>query len=393
MKPVIYFDNNATTAISPRVFEAMVPFLTEHYGNPSSSYAIARGVRSAIDQARERVADLLGCEPKEVVFTSCGTESDNTALASALQTSGGRHIVVSSVEHSAIKNHAEALERQGYAVSWLPVAADGTLAPDQVEKALRPDTAIVSLMWANNETGVLFPVEEIAALCSARGVAFHTDAVQVPGKIPIRLKESKIDYLSISGHKFHAPKGVGALYVRRRAKYLPYLIGGHQEKGRRGGTENVASLIGLGEAAAQALEHLDEERITVRKLRDRFESGVLAALPDTRINGHRDQRLPNTSNLAFPGIAAEALLVMLDRENICASAGSACTTGSMEVSHVLRAMAVPREYAQGSVRFSFSRYNKESEVDHVLSLLPGIVRSLREKPPSVEELRALASTL
>jgi len=392
MKPVIYFDNNATTAISPRVFEAMVPFLTEHYGNPSSSYAIARGVRSAIDQARERVADLLGCEPKEVVFTSCGTESDNTALASALQTSGGRHVVVSSVEHSAIKNHAEALERQGYAVSWLPVAADGTLTPDQVEKALRPDTAIVSLMWANNETGVLFPVEEIAALCSARGVAFHTDAVQVPGKIPIRLKESKIDYLSISGHKFHAPKGVGALYVRRRAKYLPYLIGGHQEKGRRGGTENVASLIGLGEAAAQALEHLDEERITVRKLRDRFEAGVLAALPDTRINGHRDQRLPNTSNLAFPGIAAEALLVMLDRENVCASAGSACTAGSMEVSHVLRAMAVPREYAQGSVRFSFSRYNRESEVDHVLSLLPGIVRSLREKPPSVEELRTLAAS-
>jgi cysteine desulfurase len=327
-----------------------------------------------------------------VVFTSCGTESDNTALASALQTSGGRHVVVSSVEHSAIKNHAEALERQGYAVSWLPVAADGTLAPDQVEKALRPDTAIVSLMWANNETGVLFPVEEIAALCSARGVAFHTDAVQVPGKIPIRLKESKIDYLSISGHKFHAPKGVGALYVRRRAKYLPYLIGGHQEKGRRGGTENVASLIGLGEAAAQALEHLDEERITVRKLRDRFEAGVLAALPDTRINGHRDQRLPNTSNLAFPGIAAEALLVMLDRENVCASAGSACTAGSMEVSHVLRAMAVPREYAQGSVRFSFSRYNRESEVDHVLSLLPGIVRSLREKPPSVEELRTLAAS-
>jgi cysteine desulfurase len=392
MKPVIYFDNNATTAISPRVFEAMVPFLTEHYGNPSSSYAIARGVRSAIDQARERVADLLGCEPKEVVFTSCGTESDNTALASALQTSGGRHIVVSSVEHSAIKNHAESLERLGYAVTWLPVAADGTLAPDQVEKALRPDTAIVSLMWANNETGVLFPVEEIAALCAARGVAFHTDAVQVPGKIPIRLKETKIDYLSISGHKFHAPKGVGALYVRRRAKFLPYLIGGHQEKGRRGGTENVASLIGLGEAAAQALEHLDEERITVRKMRDRFEAGVLAALPDTRVNGHPGQRLPNTSNLAFPGIAAEALLIMLDRENICASAGSACTTGSMEASHVLRAMAVPREFALGSVRFSFSRYNKESEVDHVLSLLPGIVRSLREKPPSVEELRALAAS-
>lgn len=391
MKPVIYFDNNATTAVSPRVFEAMVPFLTEHYGNPSSSYSIARGVRQAVERAREQVAALLGCEPKEVIFTSCGTESDNAAIASSLQTSGGRHIVVSSVEHSAVKNHAETLERQGFAVTWLPVAPDGTLDPAQVDKALRPDTALVSVMWANNETGVLFPVEEIAALCSARGVAFHTDAVQVPGKIAIKTRDTKIDYLSISGHKLHAPKGVGALFVRRRAKFLPYLIGGHQEKGRRGGTENVASIVGLGEAAAQALEHLDDERTHVKKLRDRLESGVLGSIPGTRVNGHAEQRLPNTSNIAFPGVSAEALLLLLDKENVCASAGSACTTGSMEASHVLKAMAVPRDLALGSLRFSFCRTNTAEEVEHVLGLLPGIVRQLQEKPPTVEELRALAA--
>ncbi|MDX6766355.1 MAG: aminotransferase class V-fold PLP-dependent enzyme [Candidatus Methylacidiphilales bacterium] len=390
MNPVIYFDNNATTEINPGVFEAMVPFLTRHHANPSSAYGPARVVREAVESARDRVAALLGCESREVVFTSCGTESDNAAISSALQTSGGRHLVVSAVEHSAIKNHAERLELQGYAVTWLPVAGDGTLTPEQVEAALRPDTALVSIMWANNETGVLFPVEEIAARCAARGVAFHTDAVQVPGKLPIRLKDTSIDYLSISGHKFHAPKGVGALYVRRRSKFLPYLIGGHQEKGRRGGTENTASIVGMGEAASRALETLAVEQTAVRALRDRFEAGVLSSIAGAQVNGHRENRLPNTTNLAFPGVAAEALILLLDREGVCASAGSACTTGSMEPSHVLRALAVPRELALGSVRFSFCHTNTDAEVDRVLGLLPGLVSQLREKPPTIEEIRALA---
>jgi cysteine desulfurase len=386
----IYLDNNATTPVSPRVFEAMVPYLTEHYGNPSSAYGPGRRVRAAVEAARERVAELLGAEPKEIAFTSCGTESDNAAISSALQTTGKRHVVVSAVEHSAVKVHAETLERQGYRVTWLPVAEDGTLEPDAVEAALGEDTAIVSVMWANNETGVVFPVEEIAGRCAARGVAFHTDAVQVPGKLPVDLKSARIDYLSISGHKLHAPKGIGALYIRRRAKFLPYLHGGHQERGRRGGTENVASIVGLGEAAAEALEHLGEEQTRVRALRDRFEETVLALIPGTAVNGHRVRRLPNTANIAFPGVQAEQVLACLDREGICASAGSACTAGSMEPSHVLRAMGLSRERALGSVRFSFSRVNTDGEVDRVLAVLPGVIRRLREAPMSPEEVRALA---
>lgn len=390
MSRLIYLDNNATTPVSPRVFEAMVPYLTEHFGNPSSAYGAGRRVRAAVEAARERVAALLGAEPKEITFTSCGTESDNAAIASALLTTGKRHVVVSAVEHSAVKVHAETLERQGYRVTWLPVGRDGTLDPAAVEAALSEDTAIVSVMWANNETGVLFPVREIAERCAARGVAFHTDAVQVAGKETIDLKSTRIDYLSISGHKLHAPKGVGALYIRRRAKFLPYLYGGHQERGRRGGTENVASIVGLGEAAVEALEHLQEEQTRVRGLRDRFEAAMLEALPGTEVNGHRTQRLPNTSNLSFVGVHAEQILACLDRENICASAGSACTAGSMEPSHVLTAMGVPRERALGSVRFSFGRANTEADVDRVLAVLPGLIRSLRERPLSPDELRHLA---
>jgi len=391
MSRPIYLDNNATTPVSPRVFEAMVPYLTEHFGNPSSAYGAGRRVREAVEAARERVAALLGAEPREIAFTSCGTESDNAAIASALQTTGKRHVVVSAVEHSAVKVHAESLERQGYRVTWLPVGRDGTLEPAAVEAALTGDTAIVSVMWANNETGVLFPVREIAERCAARGVAFHTDAVQVPGKEAIDLKSTRIDYLSISGHKLHAPKGVGALYIRRRAKFLPYLHGGHQERGRRGGTENVASIIGLGEAAVEALEHLEEEQTRVRALRDRFEAAVLEALPGTEVNGHRTQRLPNTSNLSFTGVHAEQVLACLDREGICASAGSACTAGSMEPSHVLTAMGVPRERALASVRFSFSRANTEADLDRVLEVLPALIRGLREQPLSPDELRALAA--
>jgi cysteine desulfurase len=391
MSRPIYFDNNATTPVSPRVFEAMVPYLTEHYGNPSSAYGPGRRVRAAVENAREQVATLLGAEAREITFTSCGTESNNAAIASSIQLSGKRHLVVSAVEHSAVKNHAEALERQGYAVTWLPVAPDGTLDPEAVTAALRPDTALVSLMWANNETGVTFPIADIAERCAAAGVPFHTDAVQVPGKIPIQAGAARIDYLSISGHKLHAPKGVGALYIRRRAKFLPYLMGGHQEKGRRGGTENVASIVGLGEAAVEALEHLQEEQTRVRALRDRFESTVLATIPGTGVNGHREHRLPNTSNLAFHGVAAEQVLARLDQHHVCASAGSACTAGSMEPSHVLRAMGVPREKALGSVRFSFSRANTDAEVDQVLGILPDLIQSLQDAPLSPEDLRSLTA--
>jgi len=383
----IYFDNNATTRISPSVFEAMVPFLTEHYGNPSSAYRIGRTVNSAIETAREQVATLIGCQPKEIIFTSCGTESDNTAIASALQTTGRNHIVTSTVEHSAIKSQTEHLERLGHGVTRLPVAADGTLTVQQVEQALRPDTAIVSLMWANNETGVLFPVEEIAGLCASRGVLFHTDAVQAVGKIPVNLAASKIDLLSISGHKLHAPKGVGVLFARRR-KVAPLLLGGSQEKGKRGGTENVASIVGLGQAALEACEKMDEENTRVRALRDRFESTVLRLIPHTGVNGHATQRLPNTSNIAFHAVEAEALLILLDQYGICASAGSACTTGSLEPSHVLRAMGVAKEQALGSLRFSFSIYNSEDEVDRSLALLPGIVSRLRAETPSAAALKA-----
>ena len=386
-KQIIYFDNNATTQVSPSVFESMVPYLTEHYGNASSSYRIGRVTREAVESTRAQVADLLGCEAREIVFTGCATESNNTAINSALQTTGHRHIIVSAVEHSAIKNHAEYLERLGYGVTCLPVANDGTLTVSQVEEALRDDTAIVSVMWANNETGVTFPVAEIGELCRARGVLFHTDAVQVVGKIPINLAELKIDFLSLAGHKFHAPKGVGALYVRRRAKFVPYLIGGHQEKGKRGGTENVPHIVGLGQAAVEAKKHLAEEATRVRALRDKFENSVLASIPDTFVNGNREQRTPNTSSLAFGGLEAEALLIMLDQYGICASAGSACTTGSMEISHVLKAMNIPKDRAVGTLRFSFSAYNTEAEVDYVLGILPAIVAKLRDEKLTAVQLK------
>lgn len=376
-KPLIYFDNNATTQVDPEVFEAMIPYLTTAYGNPSSAYGFGRNVRQAVERAREQVAALLGAEPREIIFTSCGTESDNTAISSALHTTGGRHLITSAVEHSAVKNHAEHLERLGYAVTYLPVSPDGSLDLEALRAAIRPDTALVSLMWANNETGVLFPIEEIGAICRERGVLFHTDAVQVPGKIPINTASLPVDFLSISGHKFHAPKGVGALYVRRRKKFVPYLIGGHQEKGRRGGTENVASIVGMGRAAELALDRLTEEQTRVRDMRDTFEKRILAEISGVSINGNINARLPNTSNLAFEGVEAEALLMQLDAIGVCASAGSACTTGSLEPSHVLRAMALPRERALGSVRFSFCHQNTLQEVDHLLNALPGIVEELR----------------
>jgi cysteine desulfurase len=381
-KDVIYLDNNATTRVAPEVFEAMVPFLTEYYGNPSSAYSFGKRVEGHLKEAREKVAALLGCTPKEIIFTSCGTESDNAAIWSALQTTGKKHIVTTQVEHSAIMNQTEWLEKNGYGVTRLPVAPDGTLAVAEVEKAIRDDTAIVSIMWANNETGVIFPVEEIASLCKRKGVLFHTDAVQTPGKIDLRhVAKSDIDLLSLSGHKLHAPKGVGVLYAKKRTKLVPYVIGGGQERGKRGGTENVASIVGLGRAAELSLQNMGDEQARVRKLRDRFENTLLEQLPHLYINGNREQRLPNTSNIAFDFVEAEAILMSLDDKGICASSGSACTTGSLDPSHVLSAMGLTPARARSCVRFSFSHYNTEEDIDAALQILPPMILRLRAMSP------------
>src|SRR5271154_136565 len=379
---VVYLDNNATTCVAPEVFEAMVPFLTEYYGNPSSAYSFGKMVEGRLAEAREKVAGLVGATHKENIFTSCGTESDNMAIWSALQTTGKKHIVTTQVEHSAIMNQTDWLEKNGCGVTRLPVAADGTLSLADVEKAIRDDTAIVSIMWANNETGVLFPVEEIASLCKKKGVLFHTDAVQTPGKIDLRgVAKSDIDFLSMSGHKLHAPKGVGVLYVKRRTKIVPYVIGGGQERGKRGGTENVASIIGLGRAAELALERLTEEQTRIRAMRDRFEETLLQRLPHLYINGKREQRLPNTSNIAFDFVEAEAILMRLDRKGICASSGSACTTGSLDPSHVLSAMGMTPARARSCVRFSFSHYNTEDDIDYALEIIPPMIEKLRAMSP------------
>ncbi len=381
--PILYFDNNATTALDPAVVEAMLPFLTEWYGNPSSAYSFGSRVGRALETAREQVAGLLGCEPEAIIFTGSGSEGNNTALASALAADPDRrHVVTSSVEHSATKNYCERLARRGYEVTWLPVDAAGRLDPDEVKNAVRDDTAIVSVMWANNETGVLFPVEEIAALARAKGAYFHTDAVQTVGKIPVNLAGSPIHFLSLAGHKLHAPKGVGALYVHRRARFTPFLVGGGQEDGRRGGTENVASIVALGQAAELAGAHLQAELTTVRGLRDRFENAILAGIPGTEVNGDRVERLPNTSSLYFPGVESEALLVLLDKAGLCASAGSACTAGSIHPSHVLTAMGFSTERARASLRFSFSRFNTVAEVDRGLTIVTGSVERLRRMLPS-----------
>jgi cysteine desulfurase len=381
-KEVIYLDSNATTRVAPEVFEAMVPFLTEYYGNPSSAYSFGKRVEGHMKEAREKVAALLGCTAKEIIFTSCGTESDNAAIWSALQTTGKKHIVTTEVEHSAIMNQTEWLEKNGYGVTRLPVAPDGTLNIADVEKAIREDTAIVSIMWANNETGVIFPVEEIASLCKRKGVLFHTDAVQTPGKIDLRhVAKSDIDLLSLSGHKLHAPKGVGVLYAKKRTKLVPYVIGGGQERGKRGGTENVASIVGLGRAAELSLARMGDEQNRVRALRDRFENSLLERLPHLYVNGNRSQRLPNTSNIAFDFVEAEAILMTLDAQGICASSGSACTTGSLDPSHVLSAMGLTPARARSCVRFSLSHYNTDADIDAALEVIPPMIERLRAMSP------------
>jgi len=383
MSKTYYFDANATTRVASEVFEAMLPFLTERWGNPSSAYTFGNQVAKQVEEARAKAAALLNADPREIVFTSCGTEGINSAIHSALMTNPDkRHVVTTAVEHSATMKFCEHLQKRGYAVTFLPVESDGSLDLHLLEKSIRPDTAIVSVMWANNETGVIFPIEEIGAICSSREVLCHTDAVQTPGKLKIDVHNLGVGFLSLSGHKFHSPKGIGLLYVRRRTRFEPYLIGGHQERDRRGGTENVPYIIGLGRAAELAMEHLDEENTRIRALRDRLEDTVLKTIPGTSRNGAKEARLPNTSNIAFDSVEAEAILMLLDQVGICASSGSACTTGSLDPSHVLVAMGLSPDRARGSVRFSLGIDNTDEEVDYLLKQLPLIVAKLRTVSPA-----------
>lgn len=385
MKP-IYVDNNATTRVAPEVLEEMLPYFSELYGNPSSMHSFGGNVARKIKEARERVAELVGATPGEILFTSCGTESDSTAIRAALISNPDKkHIIASRVEHPAIKNLFENLAKNGYRVTFVPVDSKGALDLDYLYGHLDDDTAVVSIMWANNESGVIFPIEEIAQAVNAKGVVFHTDAVQAVGKVPVDMKKVKADMLSLSGHKIHAPKGIGALYIRKGTKFSPFLIGGHQESGRRGGTENVASIIGLGKASEMALSHLNEMKTRIKKLRDKLEDTLPKAVPNTMINGDKDQRLPNTSSIGFEFVEGEAILLMMDEFGICASSGSACTSGSLEPSHVLRAMGVPFTAAHGSIRFSLSIYNTEEEIDFIIEKVPPIIKRLRELSPFWKE--------
>jgi len=379
---VIYVDNNATTQVAPDVLEEMLPYFNEYYGNPSSMHTFGGLVEHKIVEARERLAGLLGASPDEIIFTSCGTESDSTAIRAAiLSNPNKKHILTSRVEHPAVKNLFEYLSKNGYRATFVPVDRKGRLDLDYLYQHLSEDTAIVSLMWANNESGVIFPVEEIGKVLKEKGIVFHTDAVQAVGKIPIDLNKVDVDMLSLSGHKLHGPKGVGALYVRKGTKYSPFLIGGHQEKGRRGGTENVASIIGLGKASELAAEDLMDKSIRVKRLRDKLETELLSRIPNAMINGDIENRLPNTTSIAFEYVEGESILLLMDEFGICASSGSACTSGSLEPSHVLRAMGVPFTAAHGSIRFSLSTYNTEEEIDVIIEKLPPIIERLRELSP------------
>jgi len=378
----VYADNNATTKVAPEVLEVMLPYFSEYYGNPSSMHFFGGQVQKKVDEARAKVADLLGADPSEIVFTSCGTESDNAAILGTLDSfPEKRHLITTRVEHPAVGNVSTYLGRKGYRITELSVDREGRLDLDELKESLTDETALVTVMYANNETGVIFPIEEIGDIVKAKGIPFHTDAVQAAGKIPLNLKKSKLDMLSISGHKLHAPKGVGVLYIRKGTRFSPFLIGGHQEKGRRGGTENVPYIIGLGKACELAKKHLDEENTKVIALRDYLEAKILEKIPNTLVNGDRVHRLPNTVSVSFEYVEGESILLLLSDLGICASSGSACTSGSLEPSHVLRAMGVPFTAAHGSIRFSLSIYNTKEEMDYIIEHLPPIIQRLRDISP------------
>jgi cysteine desulfurase len=379
----IYLDNNATTMVAPEVLSAMLPFLRDDYGNPSSMHSFGGKVAAFVDKAREQCAALIGAKrASEILFTSGGTESDNTAIMAVLHADPlKKHIIISAVEHPAVRSLCQALAKRGYQVSEIGVDKDGLFDMTEFKASLRSDTAIVSVMWANNETGVIFPIEEIANICADKGIPFHTDAVQAVGKVDMDVSKMPIDFLSASGHKLHGPKGVGFLYIRRGAKFEPLIIGGHQEKGRRGGTENVPAIVGLGKAAEMAKLHMKEENTSVRALRDRLENEIVSKVKDCRVNGDKVMRLPNTANIGFDNIEGEAILLLMNEHGICASSGSACTSGSLEPSHVLRAMKIPFNRAHGSIRYSLSRYNTKEEIDFTIEKMPEIVKKLRSISP------------
>ncbi|MBD2498493.1 cysteine desulfurase NifS [Nostoc sp. FACHB-280] len=379
---VIYLDNNATTKVDPQVLEAMMPYLTEYYANPSSMHTFGGQLAKAVRTAREQLAALLGADESEIVFTSCGTEGDNAAIRAALLAQPEkRHIITTQVEHPAVLNVCKQLETQGYSVTYLSVNSQGQLDLDELEASLTGNTALVSIMYANNETGTVFPIEQIGLRVKERGALFHVDAVQAVGKLPLNMKTSTVDMLTMSGHKIHAPKGIGALYVRRGVRFRPLLIGGHQERGRRAGTENVPGIVGLGKAAELELLHLEEATKRERQLRDRLEQTLLAKIPDCEVNGDVKNRLPNTTNIGFKYIEGEAILLLLNKHGICASSGSACTSGSLEPSHVLRAMGLPYTTLHGSIRFSLCRYTTDAEIDRVIEVMPEIVERLRALSP------------
>ena len=380
----IYLDNNATTQVAPAVTEAMLPYFTQKYGNASSMYPMAAEAHHAMERARAQVAALIGAAyPDEIIFTSCATESDNTAIFSAVRAfPQKKHIITSKVEHPAVLHPYKFLESQGYKVDYIGVDANGRFDMDQYKAALDANTALVSVMWANSETGTIFPIAEIAALAKEHGALFHTDAVQVIGKMPVNVQETKIDMLSLSGHKFHAPKGVGALYVKRGTRITEFMMGGHQEKGRRGGTENIPYIVGLGVAAELAQKRVSDGSLArIAALRDRLQAGLLSSIADAKLNGDPDNRVPNTANISFGYVEGEAILMHLNEYGICASSGSACTSGSLEPSHVLRAMGVDFKFAHGSVRFSLSEQTTGEDVDKVLEVMPGIIENLRKISP------------
>jgi cysteine desulfurase len=381
----IYLDNNATTRVAPEALDAMLPFLRENYGNPSSIHRFGGMLKRHIEKAREQVASLLNADPDEIVFTSCGSESDNTALKGFCAAAGGRaYIVTSTVEHPAVRNTARHLRDQGAALTEINVDAEGMLALQDYDAAPMDDRTIVSLMWANNETGVLFPIHECAVKAKERGALFHTDAVQAVGKVPIDLKKTPVDLLALSGHKLHAPKGIGALFVRKGTTIEPLLHGGHQERGLRAGTENIAYIVGLGAACELAQKHMDEENYAIKRFRDKLEAALLVTCPAAKLNGHKTSRLPNTTNISFEAIEGEGILLHLDELDIAASSGSACTTGSLEPSHVMRAMGIPYTFAHSSIRFSLSRYTTQQEIDAVIAAMPPIINKLRSLSPFVK---------
>ncbi len=378
----VYADNNATTRVAPEVVEEMLPYFSELYGNPSSMHYFGGQVEKKVIEARGKIASLLNCDPSEIIFTSCGTESDSTAIQGTLGSyPDKKHIVTTRVEHPAVLNLCRHLSKNGHKLTEISVDKKGNLNLDELEKAIGDNTAIVSIMYANNETGVIFPIEKIGEIVKSKGAVFHCDAVQATGKIPLDMSKSTIDLLSLSGHKLHAPKGIGALYIRKGTKLTPLIIGGHQEGGRRAGTENVPYIIGLGKASELALNHMEDGNTRLKTLRDRLEDELLKSCSNRQVNGDRKHRLPNTTNISFEYVEGEAILLMLSEKGIAASSGSACTSGSLEPSHVLRAMGIPFTFVHGSLRLSLSRYNTDEDIDYIIEHLPPIIKRLREISP------------